>query len=299
VIVGGGGGRRTDSLAVLNAEANRPARRPRHVRCVDGNPCDADGTVNGRCAFPVAACVNSTLIAKCHLTGVETLTIAHAEDNGDPDFDPDFQALQARVDSDLALPTADPNQCTQFSTIQVPVRGPFRNNRCKKGRKRLRMTAVSTLVEGRRVKIDKDHLKLTCEPAEAGCSPRDFFASTFDRVQRQIFNQSCALSACHDSPSVAGDLLLETGAALGNRVNVVPTNGVAAAAGWKRVAVPAAGVGALEESYLLHKLNGDVAGGLGSRMPLGGGKLDRTLVDVVTLWIAAGAPAEGWVPGTD
>jgi hypothetical protein len=82
-------------------------------------------------------------------------------------------------------------------------------------------------------------------------------------------------------------------------VNVVPTNGIAAAAGWKRVAVPVAGVGALAESYLLHKLNGDVAGGLGSRMPLGGGKLDRTLVDVVTLWIAAGAPADGWVPGTD
>ena len=34
-------------------------------------------------------------------------------------------------------------------------------------------------------------------------------------------------------------------------------------------------------------------------MPFGRPKLDQTLIEVVQLWIAAGAPATGWVPGTD
>jgi hypothetical protein len=34
-------------------------------------------------------------------------------------------------------------------------------------------------------------------------------------------------------------------------------------------------------------------------MPLDRPKLDKSLIDVITLWVAAGAPAAGWVPGTD
>ncbi len=299
LIVGGGGSRTTDCLAVFNAPANRPARRPRHIQCTDGDPCDADGLVDGQCSFPVAACINSTLIDRCSLTGIETLTVEHAEDNGDPEFDPDFQALQARIDADLTFPSLATNQCALPATIQVPVRGPFRKNRCKKGKKRLRMRAVSTLIDDRRVKVDRDDLKLTCLPAPSGCSPRQFFSSTFDRVQRQIFNQTCAVSACHDSEAVAGSLLLETGASHANLVGAIPTNALAGNAGWHRVAVPAPGTGDLTRSYLLHKITGDLPTGFGSRMPLGGRKLDRTLVDVITLWIAAGAPNDGWVPGTD
>ena len=50
---------------------------------------------------------------------------------------------------------------------------------------------------------DTDKLKLTCDTGAAsrGCDPGAcaIFAGTFDRIQRQIFNQSCALSGCHDS----------------------------------------------------------------------------------------------------
>jgi len=299
LFVVGGGSKRTDCLAVFNTEANHPRRRPRHVRCADGAACDADGTVNGRCEFPVAVCVNSTLEPRCTLAGVDTLAVEHAEDDGDPDFDPDFQALQARIDADLEMPVTAANRCSLAAIVRVPVIGPLRRHRCKKGQKRIRMTAVSTLLDGRRVKVDRDDLRLRCDPAPEGCDPRALFAGTFDRVQRQIFNQSCALSACHDSQSVAGDLLLETGAAHGNLVNVVPSNGPAAAADLRRLAVPAEGLGDLERSYLLMKVTGDLPPGFGARMPFGGPRLDRTLVDVVRLWIAAGAPTEGWVPGTD
>ena len=53
------------------------------------------------------------------------------------------------------------------------------------------------------------------DPAPSnGCDPQTLFTGgTFDRIQRQVFNQNCALSGCHDSQSQAGDLLLETGAA--------------------------------------------------------------------------------------
>jgi hypothetical protein len=298
-IVGGGGSRTTDCLAVFNAEANTPARRPKHVRCADGDICDADGMVNGRCDFPVAVCANSTAIERCEIAGLDSLRIEHALDNGDRDFDPDFQALQARVDGDFDFPVLDPNVCTLTSVIQVTVRGPFRNHRCKKGEKRLRMVAGSTRGDDGRFKIDEDLLKLTCDPAPAGCDPRALFDGTFDRVQRQIFDQSCALSGCHDSQSVAGELLLETGAAHANIVNVTPTNDAAANAGLQRVSVPTEGTGDPANSYLLMKVTGDLPPAYGPRMPFGGKKLDRTLIDVIQLWIAAGAPDEGWVPGTD
>jgi hypothetical protein len=297
--VGGGGSRRTDCLATFDTAANTPPRRPRHVRCTDGDPaCDADGIVNGRCDVLVAVCANSTQLPRCTLAGVDTIAIDHAQDDGDRDFDPDFQALQTRIDGDIETPTATANLCTAFSHVQVPVQGPLRGNRCKKGKKRIRMTTISDLIDGR-VTVDRDQLRLTCDPSPAGCDPRALFSGTFDRIQRQVFNQSCALSGCHDSQSMTGELLLETGAAYGNLVNATPTNGPAAAAGLARVAVPQPDVGDPLASYLMLKITGDLGPGFGARMPFGGPKLDRTLIDVIRRWIEAGAPADGWVAGTD
>ena len=54
---------------------------------------------------------------------------------------------------------------------------------------------------------------MECDPAPSGCDPMAIYTGTFDRIQRQIFNQSCAVSGCHDSQSQTGGLLLETGAA--------------------------------------------------------------------------------------
>src|SRR5205823_5967577 len=58
-VVGGGGSSTTDCLTVFDAPANVPPRRPKNVRCTDGDPCDADGAVNGHCQFAVAVCANS------------------------------------------------------------------------------------------------------------------------------------------------------------------------------------------------------------------------------------------------
>jgi hypothetical protein len=85
ITVGGGGAPRVDCLAVFEVAANTPVARPKGIRCTDGDPtCDADGVVNGVCEFPIAVCANSDFSPMCTLQGVQTITIAHALDDGDP-----------------------------------------------------------------------------------------------------------------------------------------------------------------------------------------------------------------------
>ena len=297
-------------MVVLDAPVNQPERRPRNIRCTDGDPCDADGIVNGVCAFPVSVCANSTYNPQaCSLVGVDDITVDHALDNGDEKFDPNFQALQQRIDSDIAPPNNDPDACTSSpAMIHIAIEGPFvggSGNVCKKRVKKLKI--VSTGIIAGKVYKDTDKIKMTCDPAPAGCDPLTLFMGTYDRIQRQVFDQSCAVSGCHDSQSVRGGLLLETGASYNNLVNAFPNNPEAAAAGWKRVAQIDAMTGDPQTSLIFHKLTGDLDKGFGARMPFGRRKLDHTLIDVIEAWISAGAPPACqpgddmqtcWVPGT-
>jgi hypothetical protein len=298
VIVGGGGNPNTDCLLVVDAPVNVPARNPRDVRCADGDACDADGEVNGRCQFAIAVCANSTFDARCTLNGVGSVTVDHAEDNGDPKFDPDFQALQTRIDGAIDPPSTTADDCTQATNITVPVKGPFAGNVCRQGRKLIKITMLSTPMSGRRIR-DNDRMRLFCDPAPAGCGPRALFDGTFDRIQRQIFDQTCAVSGCHDSQSQQATLLLEQGASLGNLIGVTPTNPDAAAAGWERVKLLGPDSGDPTTSFLFRKVDGNLPPGFGSRMPLVGPPLDDALIEVIRLWIEAGAPDTGWVSGTD
>jgi len=301
VEVGGGGSKSRDCLVTFNAAVNSPAAKPKHVRCADGDPaCDADATVNGLCTFDVSVCVNSTFSPDCDLNGVQSITIDNAQDNGDPKFDPDFQAVQTAVDNDIQPPTNAADLCTAATQITVPIKGPIGNNRCRPRRKKLKLTALSQVIGGRVFK-DRDKIKFTCEPAPAGCDPLVLYTGTFDRVQRQILNQNCALSGCHDSQSQAGTLLLETGAAYGNLVNASPANFSASNAGWLRVDAPnpPGTSGTATTSFMFRKIEGDLPDATyGARMPFGKRRLNRTLRDVIELWIQAGAPQTGWVPGT-
>jgi hypothetical protein len=295
VIYGGGGGARADCLAVFSADLNDPPSRPRQMRCADGAPCDADGSVNGICQFDVAVCANSTFDpAQCTLVGVDEIVVDHSEDDGDPRFDVDFQALQNRIENQIGFPAEDPDECTTPSAIRVPIAGPFENGACKAAKKIIRVQSESIAFQGKRYR-DIDKLKLICDPSPS-CSPQAIFTGTFQRIQRQILNASCAVSGCHDSQSQMGGLLLEEGTAHGALVDVVPFNVAAASAGWKRVDGANADP---ETSFIIHKLRGDLGSGMGERMPFGRPKLPGWLIDVIELWIAAGAPETGWVPGTD
>ena len=298
-IVFGGGSPRTDCLSVFNAAANYPEGRAKSIRCVDGDPCDVDNEVNGSCQFEVGVCANDPGDGRCTVAGVgvASITIDHALDNGDRKFDPEFQALQSRIDNAIDPPSTEP-ACTTPTNMHVAVQGPFAGNTCKRGRKYVRLTAISQPSEGRFYK-DKDRLQLVCDPAPAGCDPGDLYDGTFDRIQRQIFNQTCAVSGCHDSQSQAGGMILEIGASHANLVDATPTNPAAAAAGWKRVMTTGPNSGDPDSSFIYHKLTGDLDPDMGPRMPLVGPSLDPALIEIIRLWIEAGAPAAGWVPGTD
>jgi len=297
VVVGGGGNETTDCLTVFDATVNYPPAKPRDIRCTDGAGCDADHTVNGVCQFPLAVCANSTFDAACTLNGVETIRVEHSADNGDPRFDPAFQALATRVTNEIDAPTTTADKCTQPTNFFIAIKGPF-GGTCKKNTKTVKLVTVSKVIGGR-IYTDKDKIRLTCEPDPDMCDAQLLFGgNTFDRIQNQIFDQSCAVSGCHDSQSMTGGLLLETGASYDNLVNATPTNGAAIAAGWKRVTVIDADTGDPDTSLLYAKVSGPPEG-FGARMPFNRKPIDRRLIEVIRLWIAAGAPKTGLVPGTD
>lgn len=305
-VVGGGGSSRVDCLSAFDAAVNTPATKPRNIRCADGDPsCDLDGVVNGVCNFQVSVCANSTFNpTACTLNGVRLITVEHAVDDGSPKFDPEFQALQTRINSDIApYPNEDGDACTTATNFFVAIKGPFKNDKCKRNKKQIRLVTESTMAAGMgTILVDKDKIDLVCDPPVGGCDPGVLFSGTYERVQRQIFNQSCAVSGCHDSNGFfdAGNLLLEASAFPTNLIDRTPTNAAAAALGWKRVTQIDGSTGDPATSFIVHKLTGDFPGpGFGDRMPKGRPKLDATLIDVLTLWIQAGAPETGWVPGTD
>lgn len=302
-VFGGGGAARSDCLGVFEAPVNTPAGNPRMIRCVDGEACDEDGTVNGICRVSVSYCANSTAISGCSLQGVEQIEVRHALDDGiDPDFDPQLQALQSQIDASIAAPTSSSDVCSAPTSVRVAVRGPRGNNRCSAGRAKIEVTTLSSAIGGR-IHRDRDILRIACYPSRAanGCDPQTFFTSTFDRVQEQVLNRSCATATCHDSQSTAAGLLLETGASRANLVDVVPNNGAAADAGWRRIATTGPASGDLETSFLYRKVLGDLpTPAYGLRMPRKRPRLDRTSRDLLRIWIENGAPDDsaGWLPGT-
>lgn len=302
-LVRGGGNRSTDCIAVFDAPgANKPAppKVARNVDCTDGDPsCDADGARNGICVFDLQVCLNSDgFVAECTPEEVDSVTVEHAEDNGDPKFDPDFQAIQLRLNL-LEMPNnQNLNDCTVVSSITVALKGPNSSNKMRAGRKRLKVSA-----DGRasgRNKIDRDRLRLKCRPeGDRIYLPVDLFDSTFDRITQQVFAPSCALSACHDDQSNAGGMNLLPINAFAQIVGVVPMNLAAAGDGLFRIDA----VGDFNNSLLYRKITGNLPAGYGGRMPLGMPSLDPNLIELIRLWIVGDAvtgpaPQTGWVTGT-
>jgi hypothetical protein len=219
--------------------------------------------------------------------------VDHAIDNGDRKFDPDFQALQQRADL-LGFPDVTSlDRCTLTSSVTVRLRPPPHTGKFLKAYKLVRLTARG-FANGK-LPTDRDKIRLTCRPEGDGLyGPRDLYTGTFDRIGQQLFVPSCAVSGCHDSESSQADLTLHPGGAHSELVNVTPFNIPAATDGLKRV-LP----GDLDLSLLYRKVTGDLPPGYGQQMPLGGPAVSPAMVDIIRLWILDGAPATGWVTGTD
>lgn len=123
----------------------------------------------------------------------------------------------------------------------------------------------------------------------AGCAgdgppPTSATGSSFDVVQREIFQMRCLDAGCHNSTDQAEGLNLESGFSYGALINVVPRNVAARSAGLLRV-VP----GVPEGSFLLFKLLGPPSQ-FGTRMPQGKPALSAADIQLVRAWIEEGAP---------
>jgi hypothetical protein len=115
----------------------------------------------------------------------------------------------------------------------------------------------------------------------------------FDRVQKEIFNQSCISGPCHNPQSVAGDLILTEGFSFDLLVEVPPANEVADSNGQDRVSPFS-----LDASFLMNKVTGP-GPGEGSQMPQGAAPLSESEIELLENWILAGAPrADGTLIGT-
>jgi hypothetical protein len=119
-------------------------------------------------------------------------------------------------------------------------------------------------------------------------------ASTFERIQSQVFDVSCSADSCHSSIGQAGGLVLEEGASWDQLTSQPPANRAAAHHGFMRV-MP----GNPDNSFLLAKITDNLAAGEGLSMPYNAAPLDDATVEVIRAWIAAGAPSTGRVRGDD
>ena len=100
-------------------------------------------------------------------------------------------------------------------------------------------------------------------------------ATTFTKIQNEVFSTNCALSGCHSSTYPQADLNLSTGEAYANLVNVQSV----LYPSFKRI-VP----GNSSQSLLIKALKGEDA----PLMP-SSGKLPNSVIDSITAWIDRGA----------
>lgn len=117
--------------------------------------------------------------------------------------------------------------------------------------------------------------------------------TSFQRLQTEVFDKSCAFTACHAVGNSSGSGLVLTGSGVhGRLVGTLPTNSVARADGLKLVAA-----GKPDSSLLWHKLNGWLAGhhqhNYGVNMPQAGLSLSVEQLTFVRQWIEQGALSTG------
>jgi hypothetical protein len=126
----------------------------------------------------------------------------------------------------------------------------------------------------------------------ATCPCEPLPADTFESIERRIFaRHGCAVPGCHGGTSGQADLSLALGLAYAALVSVPSTMDPT------RLRVSP---GDPEHSFLWQKLAARTLGladvpGLG--MPIGDPPVDADELEVVRLWIAAGAPETGAVAG--
>jgi hypothetical protein len=116
-------------------------------------------------------------------------------------------------------------------------------------------------------------------------------SGSFGLLKKNVLDQNCATSGCHNSSSKAGGMVLEGSEAFASLVNVQPSNTAAKNAGLLRVKPSQP-----EKSFLYLKTDQVVSSQYGDRMPQSSSQgLNSSAHEFIRQWIAAGAPETGEV----
>ena len=157
--LGGGGGSVYNDCALevygLERKAGVPGSAPRLAQCTDGAACDADGTANGSCTFPIGFClsVDDPRLPDCAPAGIRSVELVNTRLES-----AELTDLFAKVNAGL------PNNnttCTMSGGVKVPVR-TLSNGAHKTGRGTIK---VRTTTDEDDAQHDNDVIRLACEPA--------------------------------------------------------------------------------------------------------------------------------------
>jgi hypothetical protein len=287
----GGGSKTTDCLTEFAASTpvNSPAKKPKKISCVDNDPsCDAD-PAQGSCTFMVAVCANVTdpALPQCGPEELDEYRVDNVQPDEDPRHDFDFQALEDLMNATVfPAGAAQTDRCSTQVGIRLPLPVRIGKGKAKYGKAK---KLLRTEAETRRGVVDGDKLQMQCAPIK-GASPCDGITSTFDQIQKHVFDQSCGRDTCHNAAQPLHELSLAPGASHAALVGAAPFNFAAAGAGKLRV-----DPGDPDNSFLLDKLRGKLGDLEGERMPFEMRRLKKAHVRLVEDWIAAGAPTAGFV----
>ena len=321
-LIEGGGSSKTDCVSLFQTglELNYPPppkKKQKDLACTDGDlACDSDGLVNGLCSFNVGLCLaDDEDMGLCTPAGVPVGGVAvKNKPLGHPKYDAGAAELQVAADALLGstgVPCTNPGagggNCLQCTSSQATV---VVDTSVKKGKKKLKLKVTTEPAPPKNKPIkDSDKLKFRCTDCP---SP-----STFEHIADIVFKTGCAAATvCHSGGAPAGGMNLnidEIGAAAlyDELVNEAPLLPGATALGMARILPGDPGLGtAGSQSLLYEKLlltnsqldalcttSGQAAGCLGQNMPPGSDTYPTGKLDLLKIWIEAGAPFDGWVAG--
>lgn len=118
-------------------------------------------------------------------------------------------------------------------------------------------------------------------------TPTATLPPTLDAIQTNIFSPRCAIPGCHDATTHVESLDLSAGSAYAQLVGIAPATDVARLKGLLRVDAEHP-----DNSFLLIKLEGPpvLTSDEGLRMPETGSPLSDAEIQLISAWIAQGAP---------
>jgi hypothetical protein len=267
-----------------------PVSGKQRIRCVDNDPACDDDPALGVCRIDVGVCLNqSDPSGRCLGQELDGYLVENVQPDTDPRHIFEFQALQDLVSSvGLPLAPGESDECLGPVAMVLPLDVRIQKKGAQYRKTKQKLTGR---VDGPDGQSDEDSLPLQCLPAK-GSDPCAGVASTLEHLERHVFAPTCSRDTCHSGPQADHSLSLLPGESYAFLVGVMPDNLPARMAGKLRVDPGDPG-----NSFLVDKLRGTLASTEGERMPRGLAPLPEREIALVEAWIAAGAPAAGFVTG--